>query len=170
MTTGKPMDLSDLSAKWERWTALVAEMHDEFLVHQNDQVAFTPLNKPLDASRVAILSTGGVHLKSDEPFNLIAAAGDPSIRVIPHDVEPSALTVSHVHYDTEMALEDVDCVFPIQAARALESAGYIGELAPTHYGLMGFVPNGERLISQTGPELAHRLHDEGVDAVVMVPG
>lgn len=167
---GKPVDMSDLAAKWERWIALVTEMHEEFQVHQNQTVALTPLKRPVSQSKVALVSTGGVHLKADPPFDLAAPEGDPTIRRIPRSVNPAELTVSHAHYDTEMALEDVDCIFPIQAARTLESRGIIGELAATHYGLMGFVPNGKRLISETGPELADELQKEAVDVLVMVPG
>ncbi len=159
-----------LRERWERWLALVTEMHAEFQVHQNPTIHFTRMAKPLKASRVALLSTGGVHRKTDRPFDLADPAGDPSIRSIPVDVDPADLTVSHMHYDTDMAQRDIDCIFPLRTAQVLHNEGMIGELASVHYGLMGFVPNGQRLIDETGPELAARLVDDGVDVAVLVPG
>ena len=133
--TGKPVDPSDLGAKWERWIALVTEMHEEFQVHQNAEVAFTPLKRPVSEAKLALLSTGGVHLKTDAPFDLASPDGDPTIRLIPGDVDPADLTVSHAHYDTEMALEDVDCVIseggPTDLTR-LASSLYTGFPVPAH--------------------------------------
>lgn len=167
---GKPVDTGDLAAKFDRWQALVTEMHAEFTLHTNQIVAFTRLKKPLSECRVTLLSTGGVHRRQDPPFDLASPYGDASFRVIPGNVASSDLMVSHVHYDTAMAEEDIDCIFPIDAARTLQQEGFIGELAPAHYGMMGFVPNGEELIRKTGPELAQRLQQDDIDAVVLVPG
>src|SRR6266478_5248214 len=44
------------------------------------KVPWTPLRKPLSESTVVLISSGGVHLRSDHPFNL---NGDPTFRVIP---------------------------------------------------------------------------------------
>jgi hypothetical protein len=43
-------------------------------------------------------------------------------------------------------------------------------VAQTHYGLMGFCPEIERMRDEVGPELARRLHDQRVDAVVLTAG
>jgi len=43
---------------------------------------WTPVNKPLGESRVALVTTAGVHHKGQQPFDMQDAEGDPSFREI----------------------------------------------------------------------------------------
>ena len=52
------------------------------------EIPWTPLRKSLSDSTVVLISTGGVHLRSDRPFNL---NGDPTFRIIPKDARPTSL-------------------------------------------------------------------------------
>ncbi|MBW2308491.1 MAG: hypothetical protein JRG73_16315 [Deltaproteobacteria bacterium] len=49
--------------------------------------------------RLAMVTTGGVHLKTQTPFNMNDRNGDPSFRVIPRDVRKEALMITHNYYD-----------------------------------------------------------------------
>jgi hypothetical protein len=100
------------------------------------EVPWTPLRKPVSASTVVLISTGGVHLQSDHPFNLNS---DPTFRVIPKAARPADLAISHQAYDRTDALRDINLVFPIERLRELEAERVIGRLAEDHYGfgLMG---------------------------------
>jgi len=44
---------------------------------------WTPLHQPLSACTVALVTTAGVHLKDDAPFDIGDKEGDPTYRVIP---------------------------------------------------------------------------------------
>ena len=55
-------------------------------------IPWTPLRRPISDATVAIVTTSGVHLRRDKPFNL---AGDASFRVIPRDAKAADLTISH---------------------------------------------------------------------------
>jgi len=46
-----------------------------------------------------MVTTGGVHLKTQTPFNMNDRNGDPSFRVIPRDVRKEALMITHNYYD-----------------------------------------------------------------------
>src|SRR5262249_33221832 len=109
-------------------------------------------------------STGGVHLKSDPPFNL---NGDPTYRVIPKEARPADLTISHQAYDRTDALRDINLVFPIERLRELESEHVIGRLAGQHYGfgLMGSA----RGLMPAIKEVGRRLSGAGVDLALLVP-
>src|SRR5262245_31770338 len=74
------------------------------------EIPWTTLQKPLSDSAVVLLSTGGVHLRSDRPFNLHS---DATFRVIPKDAQPGDLAISHQAYDRTDALRDINLVFPI---------------------------------------------------------
>src|SRR5467141_5032648 len=93
------------------------------------EIPWTPLRRPLAQSTVALISTGGVHLRSDRPFNL---NGDPTFRVIPKAAPPADLAISHQTYDRTDALRDINLVFPIERLRELEAERVIGRLAEEH--------------------------------------
>ena len=52
----------------------------------------------------------------------------------------------------------------------LAKEGFIKGVAPVHIGFMGGGGNIEKFTHETGPAIAKRLKDEGVDAVLMTAG
>ncbi len=132
-------------------------------------VPWTPLRKPLTACRVALITTAGVHLDSDPPFDLDSREGDPTFRRIPGEVDPRRLRISHAHYDSRDAERDVNVVFPIERLRELAAEGRIGAVAPVHYGF-GWIRAVDRLVRDTAPRVARELLEARVDAVVLTPG
>lgn len=116
----------------------------------------------------ALITTAGVHLKTQPIFDV--EAGDTSLRYIPADVSKDELMISHTHFDRTDADKDINCVFPLTRLKELVAEGLIGGVAPTHYGLMGYIPNTEPLVDETIPLILKRLKDEAVDAVILNPG
>lgn len=157
----------ELSARFEAWGPSL--IHHDFQDVRNHQVNFTPLAKPLSQSRVALISTGGIHLRSQEPFDVVRPDGDWSIRPIPSDTPTADIAVRHSHYNHGDADKDVNCMFPIDRLRELAAAGFIGGLTKTFFGLMGFVPNGRHVLEETAPEVARQLSAEGADVVLLTP-
>src|SRR5262245_43876626 len=128
------------------------------------EIPWTPLRKPVSKCTVALVSTAGVHLRSDPPFKL---NGDPSYRVIPSDVQPRDLAISHQAYDRTDALKDINLVFPIERLRELEAEGVIGRVADDHYGF-GLMGSAEQLMPSI-QEVARRIRAAGVDLALLVP-
>jgi D-proline reductase (dithiol) PrdB len=127
-------------------------------------IPWTPLRRPIAESTVALVSTGGVHLRIDPPFDL---NGDGSFRVIPRAATAGDLQISHRAYDRRDALQDINLVFPLPRLRELEADGVIGRLAEEHYGF-GLAPKpGEVMAS--GREVGRRLRAAGVDLALLVP-
>ncbi|NMD71364.1 hypothetical protein HHO41_13750 [Bacillus sp. DNRA2] len=116
----------------------------------------------------ALITTAGVHLKSQEVFDV--EAGDYSVRFIPYNASETDLMISHTHFDRGDADQDINCVFPLTRLKELAAEGIIGGVAKTHYGLMGYIPNTKPLIDETIPIMIKRLKDEAVDAVILNPG
>jgi D-proline reductase (dithiol) PrdB len=125
---------------------------------------WTPFNKPLGEARLAVLTTGGVYVEGQEPFDV---NGDWSYRAVPKDTPAGHFRVAHTHYDTTGVAEDVNCVFPIQRLREMERQGLIGSMADVNYSFMGYIPDPTGLINDTAPEVAWRLREEGVDGAVI---
>jgi len=128
---------------------------------------FTPVTKELKDMTIALATAAGVHLKSDKRFNL---AGDTSFRLIPGDADTNDLMVSHGGYDNSDVNKDVNCMFPLDRIRELAEEGFIGGIAPIHFGFMGGGGNQQVFREKTGPEIAKILKEEGVDGVVMTGG
>lgn len=155
---------------WEKVSRYLEEWEDRvghtLLLgrHAYDGGPWTPLSKPLSQCRVAIVTTGGVYVEGDEPFNV---DGDISFRLLPKETPPDRFRIAHTHYDTSGVLDDVDTVFPVNVLKDLEAEGVIGCLADINYGFMGFIPRPEGLIAETAPVVARRLKADGVDAVLI---
>lgn len=121
---------------------------------------------PLAERRVAMVTTTGLHRRSDSAFSMV----DLSFRVIPGDVDLDDLSMSHssVHFDRSGFREDTNLVFPLDRLRELEANGTIGSLARFHYSLMGagWPPTA---IESTARELGRLLREDEVDAACLVP-
>ena len=134
----------------------------------NETAPFTPLEKNLEECHVALLSTGGFYIKGKQlPFD--PEKNDLGFREIPKGIDVTELAVSHNYYDHTDADRDVNCVFPIERFRELEEEGYIGELTPVNYTIMGRIFRRTALQNQIALEITKRLKQEGVDVLFLVP-
>jgi len=122
--------------------------------------------RPLPESRVALVTTGGVHLPEQPRFDIDDPAGDCSYREIPTDAQ--SLTWTHAYHRPDEG-SDLDAVFPLWTLEALASAGEIGELNRRHFSFMGAIHDTSPLAEKTAPEVAGKLADDGVDAVLLTP-
>jgi D-proline reductase (dithiol) PrdB len=120
---------------------------------------------PLRERRVAIVTTSGVHSRSDRPFDIGAA----DYRVIPGDTPAGELIMSHVsvNFDRSGFQEDINVVFPLDRLRELEMGGVIGSISDFHYSFMGAAPI--RALETKARELAALLRKDRVDAVLLTP-
>jgi D-proline reductase (dithiol) PrdB len=164
------MPTPDLEERFRRWLKLIAEMHEGANFTANESITWAALRKSLAECSVALVSTAGVHLKSQPAHDLLNPHGDASFREISRDTRTCDLAVVHVHYDTSDANADPNCVFPLDRLRELEDMGMIGAIAPMHFGFMGFIPDGRLLRDTTAPIVAERLLAQAADVVVLTPG
>ena len=131
-------------------------------------IPITPFKKETSDSIIALITTAGVHLKTQEVFNVVD--GDPTVRFISSTSVEDDLMISHEHFDRSDADQDVNCVFPLTRLKELADEGVIGGVANTHYGLMGYIPDTVPLIEETIPKIVQQLITDGVDAVILNPG
>jgi D-proline reductase (dithiol) PrdB len=134
-------------------------------------VPFTPFDRELRKSSIAIVTAGGVHLREQEPFNIADELGDLTYRVIPPDTESSALMVTHHHYDHSDADRDINVVFPLDVLRELHAEGFVGGIAKKHIGYMGYTMQLKAMYEGTAAEIANEI-DRGsrADAVLLTGG
>ena len=129
---------------------------------------WTPLRKPLEKCRVALLSTGGIYIKDKQtPFH--PDRDDLTFREIPKDVDTRTLAISHNNYDHTDAERDINCVFPIERLCELESQGYIGEFNPMAYTMMGRIFRRTALQQELAPQILQKLKDAKAEVFLLVP-
>jgi len=122
--------------------------------------------------KLALVTTAGVHLKSDKPFDMSDSSGDPTFRVIPSDADVSDLAITHDYYDHTDADKDVNIVFPMERARELAAEGVIGALAARSYGFMGHIEEKhiDTLVNKEAPRALAMLKEDGADVALLTPG
>ena len=130
-------------------------------------IPYTPFERQLSETTVALVSTGGVHLRSQEPYNV---EGDTTYRVIPSDTPSSDLMVTHEHYDHAQADQDINCVFPIDRLRELAQSGFIKGVNADFYGMMGYTLKMGPVLEVTAPEIAQKIERSATDLVLLTGG
>ncbi len=130
-------------------------------------VPYTPMWKPLNQMKIALVSTGGVYLKGQEPF---VVEGDETFRIFPGDLQSTDLLFAHEHYDHSDADKDPNVMFPIDRLRELAAEGVIGGIANKHIGMMGYTMKLKQLYDETVPTIAKEINRSNADAVLLTAG
>jgi len=134
--------------------------------------AWTEMGKSLSQCMVSLVTTGGVHVNGQAPFDMSDPDGDPTYRAIPSDIDAKRLVITHDYYDHRDAEKDINIIFPIDRLRELVEEKTLGGLSPTFYGFMGHI-QGEHvktLIREIAPEVGKKMKEEGVDVALLTPG
>ena len=122
--------------------------------------------KPLNECRLALVTTGGVHLPGDTRFDIDDPSGDCSYREIPAGA--TDLTWTHAYYRPDEGA-DLNAVFPLRTLGELEREGVIGALNYRHFSFMGAIHDPGPLLRETAPEVAGKLAEDGVEAALLTP-
>jgi len=143
-------------------------------MEQPREIPWTPLKKDLSESRIAMLSTGALAMDSDEPFDQQGEIdnpwwGDPTHRVIPGSADLGEVRSYHLHIDPWYSRQDMNCLFPLDRLRELSASGIVGEVAESHYSIMGYILEPKTLLNETTPQIIESLKNEQVDLLILVP-
>jgi D-proline reductase (dithiol) PrdB len=132
---------------------------------------WTPFDKDISTCRLALVTTGGVHLKSQKPFDMMDVAGDPTFREIPADTRPADLTITHNYYNHADADKDINVVFPIKIVQELKQSDEVGDVNYRHFSFMGHIMHHHinTLMKETAPSVAAALKSDEVDIVILTP-
>jgi D-proline reductase (dithiol) PrdB len=97
---------------------------------------------------ISLVTTAGVHLIGQPPFDMDDPEGDASFR----DISSS--------------------VFPVELLKELAAEGFIGKIARRHFSFMGHILGSrlERLIGGTAPAVAAEMKQDGIRAALLTPG
>jgi D-proline reductase (dithiol) PrdB len=140
-----------------------------------DDIPWTPVEKPLSESKLALLSTAGLSMKGDAPFDMEMerqnpTRGDPSWRRLRADATSATIEANHLHIDTGYILRDLNVALPLDRLRELVTEGAVGAMADTHYSIMGFQGgDASELEQKSAPAIASAMRSEEVDLALLAP-
>ncbi len=136
-----------------------------------DPVPVAGLARPLDESKVALISSAGLVTPGDAPFDETVKGGDFSYRWIAAEVEVRSLEEHHRSdsFDHSGIEADRNVGLPLDRLHEMAAAGEIGEVAPRHVSLMGSITAPGRLARKTAPAVADGLLADGVEVALLVP-
>jgi D-proline reductase (dithiol) PrdB len=138
-------------------------------------IPWTELAKPLCEAKVALLSTAGISMKDDEPFDMEferrnPTKGDGSFRRLRADATAADVVANHLHIDTGYIERDLNVALPLDRLRELVDEGIVGSMAGTHYSVMGYQGNdASRLENESAPAIAEAMRREEVDLALLAP-
>ena len=129
------------------------------------------LPKPLRDAKVALVSTAGLVLPAQEPFDDEVRGGDWTFREVASGADARTLIDTHRSdsYDHSGVQSDPNLAFPLDRLHELAREGAIGAVNHRHFSLMGSITAPGRLMSRTAPVIANALAADAVDAVLLVP-
>ncbi len=136
-----------------------------------DPIPWTPLRKPLAEATVAVVSTAGLVLPDQAPFDESILGGDSSFRVIGGQTDIATLIDTHRSrsFDHAGIRSDPNLAFPLDRVREMAAEQRIGSVSKNHLSFMGSIPAPGRLMRHSAPVAAQHLVDCGVDVALLVP-
>lgn len=138
-------------------------------------IPWAPVKTPLARARVALLSTAGLSMQGDEPFDMETERqrptwGDPSWRRLRSDATGQTIEANHLHIDTRYIRDDINVALPLDRLRELVAEGIVGEMADTHYSIMGYQgADSSALENESAPAIARAMLEERVDLALLAP-
>jgi D-proline reductase (dithiol) PrdB len=136
-----------------------------------DPVPWSPPRKPLAEANVALVTTAGLVLPEQAPFDEHVKGGDATYRIIPSDADVRTLIDTHRSetFDHSGVAADPNLAFPIDRLHELARDGIVGRVNRRHLSFMGSITATARLVKERAPEAARLLDEDKVDAALLVP-
>jgi D-proline reductase (dithiol) PrdB len=137
-------------------------------------IPWTPMSKPLSQTILALVTSAGISLKSDPPFDMEREKrepiwGDRSFRTIPRETTEKDIEVNHLHINTTYIKQDINVILPLARMAEFERERVIGRLAPTAYSFYGFQWQNTDFLKEAIEPISKRMKAEGVEAVLLTP-
>lgn len=139
------------------------------------EIPWVEVRKPLAESKLALLSTAGLSMRGDAPFDMEMerkqpTRGDPSWRRLRSDATSATVEANHLHIDTGYIERDLNVALPLDRVRELVAEGVVGAVADSHYSTMGYQGSDtSTLENQSAPEIAAAMRSEEVDLALLAP-
>jgi D-proline reductase (dithiol) PrdB len=137
-------------------------------------IPWTPMGKSIRETTFALVTSAGISLRADPPFDMEGERKDPtwgdrSYRMIPRGTTEKDIDVNHLHINTKYIKQDINVILPLTRMAEFEKKGIIGRLAPASYSFYGFQWQNTDFLKESFEPISKQMKLEGVGAVLMTP-
>jgi D-proline reductase (dithiol) PrdB len=139
-----------------------------------EYIPWRPMNTPLSQTTLALVTSAGISLKIDPPFDMEREKrepiwGDRSYRAIQRGTTEKDIEVNHLHIKTNWIKQDINVILPLARMAEFEKEKIIGRLAPTAYSFYGFQWQNTDFLKEAIEPISKKMKSEGVEAVLITP-
>ncbi len=137
-------------------------------------IPWKPMSKPLNRATIALVTSAGISLESDPPFDMEREKRDPlwgdrSFRMIPRGTTENNIDVNHLHINTNYIKKDINVILPLARMAEFEQEKIIGRLAATAYSFYGFQWQNSDFLKEAIAPISKKMKLEEVEAVLLTP-
>jgi D-proline reductase (dithiol) PrdB len=137
-------------------------------------IPWMPMSKTLNQTTIALVTSAGISLNSDPPFDMEREKieplwGDRSYRMIPRGTTEKDIDINHLHINTNYIKQDINVILPLTRMAEFEEEKIIGRLAPTAYSFYGFQWQNTGFLMEAIKPISKKMKEEKVEAVLLTP-
>jgi len=163
------MRKTNFSALPERKQLLYEQMARSYRTRERQKNnAWTPFEKRLIESKIAIISIAGAYLKDQKPFTNRETENDYRCREIPLSFNREDLRFFATDWEPSEAQEDFNVILPIDRLVLLQKEGMIGKIHETVISIAGFTKS-PKMFGKFLDKTFDTLQKVEVDGVLILP-
>src|SRR5260370_7689198 len=147
----------------------INERYPGSMVRKANYVPLGGLSKALNQSRGTLISSSGVHMKSDRRMDVCHPFGDFTFRRVPSGANQSDLIIHQLKYPHDDADLDINVIFPIERLQELAREGMIGGLTRNFFSFIGYNMDPERFEQTVAADIARAVREEAADVALLAP-
>ena len=148
----------------------INERYPGSMIRKESFVPQARLRKPLAASRLTLVSSCGVHLKTDQPLDVCHTFGDFRFMRVPSAAKHHDLIIHQLKYPHDDADLDINVIFPIERLQELCKEGQLDGLTPNFLSFIGYNMNPEKFERTVAAGIAEAVvQEERADCALLAP-
>jgi D-proline reductase (dithiol) PrdB len=148
----------------------INERYPGSMIRKESFVPQARLGKSLAASRLTLVSSCGVHLKTDQPLDVCHPFGDFRFMRVPSGAKRDELIIHQLKYPHDDADLDINVIFPIERLQELCEEGCLGGLTPNFFSFIGYNMDPEKFERTVAEGIAEAVvQEEHADCALLAP-
>ncbi len=148
----------------------INERYPGSMIEKHDFVPLARMRKPLSDARLTLISSCGVHVKSDPPLDVCHPFGDFRFRRVPSNSRHEDLIIHQLKYPHDDADLDINVIFPIERLQELAAEGVVGGLTQNFFSFIGYNMDPEKFERTVAHDIAKAVvEEERADAALLAP-
>lgn len=148
----------------------INERYPGSMIIKTELVPLARLAKPLKECSVCLVSSCGVHLRSDRPMDVAHPFGDFTLRRVPSEALQDELIIHQLKYPHDDADRDINVIFPIMRLQELARERVIGGLTKNFFSFIGYNMDPEKFEATVAEDVARAVEEEErADLVLLAP-